>query len=90
METAIIVAIIMAAASLIGSFFAYRKGAKKDEVDALRSIITELRTYIDGLERDKEDLECWAERLVCQIKEAGLVPAKFERKTRPTKPGVND
>ena len=85
MQTEVIVAIIMAAASLIGSGFVFFKGAKKDEVDALRSIITELRTYIDNLERDKEDLEFWAERLVCQVKEAGLEPVKFERKTRPRK-----
>lgn len=88
MSTEIIVAIIVGAASLGGSIFLYRKGAKKDEVEALRGIIKELKDYVDDLECDKEDLQLWAEKLVRQVKEAGLEPERFvrgERKTRPLK-----
>jgi hypothetical protein len=90
METSITVALIMSFASIVGSIFIYRKGAKKDEVDALRNIIAELKNYVDDLECDKEDLQLWAERLVAQVKEAGMEPAKFERKTTPRKRGAND
>lgn len=88
MSTEIIVAIIVAATSLGGSVFVYMKGAKKDEVEALRGIIQELKDYVEDLECDKEDLQLWAERLVCQVQSAGLDPVKFirsERKTRPRK-----
>jgi hypothetical protein len=60
-----------------------KAAAKKDDVDALRGIIAELKDYITELEADKEDIQAWAEKLVCQVKEAGLVPARFERATRP-------
>ena len=89
MSTEIIIAIIASVTSLGGSIFLYRKGAKKDEVDALRGIIQELKDYVEDLECDKDDLQLWAERLVCQIQGAGLEPVKFirgERKTRPRKP----
>lgn len=86
MSTEIIVAIIISVTSLAGSIggsvFVYKKGAKKDEVDALRGIIQELKNYVDDLECDKEDLQAWAEELVCQVKEAGLTPVKFKRKAR--------
>lgn len=88
MSTEIIVAIIVAISSLGGSLLLYARGAKKDEVDALRHIIDELKAYVDDLECDKEDLQAWAERLVCQLQGAGVEPVKFirsERKTRPVK-----
>lgn len=80
------VAIITACASLSGSIFLYLKGAKKDEVDALRGIIQELKDYVDDLECDKEDLKLWAEGLICQVKGAGMEPVKFVRSERKTKP----
>lgn len=86
MATEIIVALIMAFVSLVGSIFVFFKGAKKDEVDALRGIIQELKDYISEIETDKEDLQSWAERLVCQVKEAGLEPVKFVRTDRKTQP----
>lgn len=79
METEITVALIVAFASLAGSVFMYFKGAKKDDVEALRGIIKELKDYIKDLERDKEDLQSWAEALVCQVKEAGMLPVRFRR-----------
>ncbi|MEM5775881.1 MAG: hypothetical protein AAGU05_12840 [Anaerolineaceae bacterium] len=81
-STEIIVAIIVGVFSFGGSLLLYLKGAKKDEVDALRGIITELKNYVDDLEADKEDLQAWAEKLVCQVKDAGLEPAKFLRSPR--------
>lgn len=83
-----VVAIIIALLALVGTVVTARASAKKNEVDALRGIIEELKNYIDDLEGDKEDLQTWAERLVCQVKEAGLEPVKFfrsERRTRPKK-----
>lgn len=88
MSAEIITAIIVSVASLGGSLFLYMKGAKKDEVDALRGIIKELKDYVTDLECDKEDLQAWAEKLVCQVRDAGLDPVRFsrsERKTRPIK-----
>ncbi len=86
MSPEIVVAIIVGVASLGGSVLVYLKGAKKDEVEALRGIITELKEYVHDLECDKEDLQVWAERLVCQIQEAGLEPVKFVRSERKTEP----
>ena len=86
MSGEVVVALIMAFASLAGSIFVYLKGAKKDEVEALRGIIQELKEYVNDLEDDKEDLQAWAERLVCQIQEAGLEPVKFIRSERKTQP----
>jgi hypothetical protein len=54
MSPEIIVAIIVSSASLGGSIFLYLKGAKKDEVDALRGIIQELKDYVSDLECDRE------------------------------------
>jgi hypothetical protein len=71
---------------IILGYWTYKNGksaAKKDEVDSLRGIIQELKSYISDLEADKEDLQAWAERLVCQVREAGMTPAKFERRTQP-------
>jgi hypothetical protein len=76
------VAIIAAGASLSGSIFLYLNGAKKNEVDALRGIIQELKEYVNDLECDKEDLQVWAKRLVCQVQEAGLEPVEFIRSER--------
>ena len=86
MSREIVVALIASVASLGGSIFLYKKGAKKDEVDALRGIINELKTYISDLECDKEDLQLWAEKLVRQVKEAGLDPVRFVRSERKTEP----
>lgn len=81
-STEIIVAIIVGIFSFGGSLLLYLKGAKKDEVEALSGIITKLREYVENLEADKEDLQAWAEKLVCQVKDAGLEPAKFIRSPR--------
>ena len=86
MQTEVIVAIIVSIASLAGSIFLYLKGAKKDEVDALRGIIQELKEYIGDLEYDKDDLKFWAARLVCQVQDAGLEPVQFIRSERKTVP----
>jgi outer membrane murein-binding lipoprotein Lpp len=81
MGTEIIVALIVSSLALIGTIITFWKAAKKDEVDALRGIIQELKAYVNDLEYDKEDLQAWAEKLVCQVKEAGLTPVRFVRRT---------
>lgn len=84
--TAEAVTLIVALVALAGSIYNNRSSAKKNEVDSLRGIITELKEYVHDLECDKEDLQVWAERLVCQVKEAGLEPVKFIRSDRKTQP----
>ena len=71
------IAIIVASLALIGTIITYLGGAKKNEVEALRGIIRELKDYVEQLEYDKEDLQDWAERLVCQVQAAGLEPERF-------------
>lgn len=83
-ETAI--AIIASALALLGTIITFVGSAKKDEVEVLRGIIQELKEYVSDLEDDKEDLQAWAERLVCQVKDAGLEPVKFVRGDRKTQP----
>jgi hypothetical protein len=48
-------------------------------VKDLRQIIDALRERIKELEDDNHDLKIWAERLVTQVRGAGLTPIEFER-----------
>ena len=80
------VAIIVAGLALLGTIVTFFMSARKNELDILRGIIKELKDYVEELEIDKEDLETWAEALVCQAKDAGLMPVKFVRANRKTKP----
>ena len=86
MATEVIIAIIMASMALIGTVTTIITSASKNDVDVLRGIIQELKSYVEELEADKEDLQVWAEKLVCQIKDAGLEPVKFEQKKNEIKP----
>jgi len=51
----------------------------KDRVSELEGTISRLNHRIVDLEAMNSDLEDWAERLTCQVKEAHLEPAKFIR-----------
>lgn len=82
MQSEAFVAIIVAGLALIGTIITYIGAARKNDVEALRGIIKELKEYINDLECDKEDLQDWAERLVQQAKEAGLQPERFIRKAK--------
>jgi hypothetical protein len=96
MATEVTIAIIVSSLALIGSLITIITAAKKNDVETLsedvnilrgiikesKDYIQELKEYIEELEIDKEDLQAWAEKLVCQIKNAGLVPEKFERSQR--------
>lgn len=84
MQTEATVAIIVSAFALLGSVVTFAISARKNEVEILRGIIQELKDYVEDLECDKEDLQLWAERLVCQIQGAGLEPVKFVRSERKT------
>ena len=79
MATEVTVALIMGALALLGTLVTFLSSARKNELELLRGVIAELRKRIEELEDTNEDLENWAERLVCQVKEAGLIPAKFIR-----------
>jgi len=82
MSVEVVITIITASLALIGSMVTIGTSAKKNDVEALRGIIQSLKEQIDELEHNNEDLKDWAERLVCQVKEAGLEPVKFKRLTR--------
>jgi len=82
MATEVTIAIIASSLALLGTIITVITSAKKNDVEVLRGIIQELKDYVEELEADKEDLQAWAEKLVCQIKNAGLVPEKFERSQR--------
>lgn len=84
MQTEATVAIIVSAFALLGSVVTFAISARKNEVEILRGIIQELKDYVEDLECDKEDLQLWAERLVCQVQGAGLEPVKFVRSERKT------
>lgn len=71
------IAIIVSSLALIGSIVTVATSAKKNEVEVLRVIIQELKDRVNELEIDNRDLENWAERLVCQVKNVGLEPVKF-------------
>ena len=69
MATEASVAIIVASMALIGSVVTIYTSASKNDVEVLRGIIQELKIYVEELEEDKIDLQTWAEKLVCQIKD---------------------
>jgi len=85
MSTEATVAIIIAGLALLGTIITFAASARKNEVEILRGIIQELKDYVEQLECDKEDLQDWAERLVSQVKGAGLEPVKFIRSARKDK-----
>ena len=60
-------------------------GARKGSVDEWRGLLQEhrelilqLRKQLEEKEEEIEDLKDWAERLVCQVKGAGLEPVMFK------------
>lgn len=77
MQTEVIVALIVGSLALIGAIINSVTSARKNDLEILRGIITELRTKINELECENADLKNWAERLVAQIKENGQTPVKF-------------
>lgn len=83
LSSEVLVALIMAFGSIIASAVAIILG--RSNVKDLREIIAELRSEVDDLRNDNEDLKDWAERLVCQVKDAGMVPVSFIRKMRDKK-----
>jgi len=77
-ETA--VAMIMSGGAMLAALVTYLGSAKRNEVSALSEIICQLRKRVEDLEIDNEDLENWAERLCCQVREKGMEPVKLIRK----------
>ena len=85
MQTEVIVALIVSSLSLIGVLINTAISAKKNELEVLREIIDRLRERIDDLECENEELADWAERLVNQVKNAGLQPVKLVRRKKDEK-----
>lgn len=86
MSTEATVAIIMAAGALLAAVVTFFSSASKNELDVLRGIIAELRTEIEDLKAENANLKEWAEKLCCQIKEAGLKPVEFTRPSKKARP----
>lgn len=63
--------VIVAIGSLYVAWHTSRASARKDEVDALRGIIAELRLQVDGLEAE---VARWQRRFVRVCRRAGLDP----------------
>jgi cell division protein FtsB len=51
----------------------------REIIAALREEVKELRGKVKELEDENADLKNWIERLVCQIKDAGMKPVDFFR-----------
>jgi hypothetical protein len=81
-STEAVVALIMSGGALIAALVTYLSSAKRNEVSALSEIISQLRRRVEDLETDNEDLENWAERLCCQVREIGKEPVKLIRKQK--------
>ena len=79
MQNESVIAIFVAVLALLGTIITALVSAKKNEVEALRGIIAELRDQVDELRCENKDLKNWAERLVNQVKVAGLTPVEFFR-----------
>jgi hypothetical protein len=75
----VIVALVIACLSLLGTAITIFTSASKSDLAILRGIIAELREQVDELESVNNDLETWAEQLCCQVKGLGQDPVKFVR-----------
>lgn len=63
--------VLVAIGSLYVAWHTSRASARKDEVDALRGIIAELRVQVDALEAE---VKAWQRRFVRVCRRAGLEP----------------
>lgn len=63
--------ILVSLGSLYIAWHTSRASAKKDEVDALRGIITELRAQVDELQKE---VDAWQRRFIRVCRRAGLDP----------------
>jgi hypothetical protein len=71
-ETVIaLLGVLISVGSLAIAFYTSRASAKKDEVDALRGIIAELRVQVNKLE---SEVRTWQRRFVRVCNRAGLDP----------------
>lgn len=90
---AAITGIVTAIISLAVALFTQRSAATRDELNSLRETISHLQREnnrlsdrITTLEDERDAVRDWAERLVCQVRGAGLVPESYvEPKTEPRK-----
>jgi len=86
----VISGIVIALFSFLVAILTWRSSATKEELVSLRQTIEmlqrendRLRKRLDELEFENGALKDWAEALVCQVRELGGKPARFEEKTRP-------
>jgi len=69
-----IAGVAISVGSLYIAYHTSRASAKKDEVDALRGIIAELRTQVDRLE---VEVKAWQRRFVRACIKGGLEPEEY-------------
>ena len=81
LETAVtVITIIVALLGAVASFYSLSNSARKDAFDQLKVIVDQLKEKVDELETENEDLKDWAERLVRQVRAAGLEPEPYRRR----------
>lgn len=85
MDIAAVITAITSVGALAVAIFVQRSAASKEELNSLRqtlSLLTSenvrLRERMDDLEAENRNLKDWAEKLCCQIRDAGLVPVKYK------------
>jgi predicted nuclease with TOPRIM domain len=86
MSTGDLVGIIIATIALVGVIIQSQTTARKDAFDELSKLYDKLKEKVDELEAENLDLKDWAERLVCQVKGAGMNPVEFIRRNGRDKP----
>ncbi len=79
----IVIALITGGTGAILSSVALISG--HNNVKDLREIIDALRERVDELEVENNDLKAWAEGLMCQVREAGIIPLEFIRTIKATR-----
>lgn len=77
MQTEAVVALIISSLALLSAIVTAVISARKNDLDILRGIISELRDQMWSMDCRNRDLEDWAERLVAQVRQANLIPEKL-------------
>lgn len=89
-----VITVLIALAGMVSGIFTLAKSTRKEAFEELKQIVADQKKRIDELEvanrrlekkidereDEIEDLKDWAERLVEQVRGAGLIPVPFSRR----------